>query len=124
MIELFKILTNKYDPEVTHFIQLNNNESTRGHHLQIYKHRARLDIRKYSFMYMYIAVDLWNSLPAPVVSAKSTMQFEIRLDRHWKNQSLYYDLRGKINTRITPTPDHGDPSVDQGSDRELTAEEP
>jgi hypothetical protein len=75
MIELFKFLTNKYDPEVTNFIQLNNNASTRGHHLKNYKHRARLYIRKYSFVYR--SVDLWNSLPAPIVSAKSTIQFEL-----------------------------------------------
>jgi hypothetical protein len=31
MIELFKILTGKYDPEVSDFIQLKGESSTRGH---------------------------------------------------------------------------------------------
>ena len=36
MIELFKILTGKYDPEVSDFIQLKGESSTRGHNYKIF----------------------------------------------------------------------------------------
>ena len=48
MIELYKILTEKYDAAVSsNFVTLRVNESdTRGHHLQIFKERCRLNIKK------------------------------------------------------------------------------
>jgi ribosomal protein L33 len=61
MIELFKILTGKYDPEVSNFIQLKRESSSRGHNYKIFKIRHRLNIRKYSFIHR--SVDTWNNLP-------------------------------------------------------------
>ena len=37
MIEMYKILTSKYDPDVTDFIKLNTGKNTRGHNLKIEK---------------------------------------------------------------------------------------
>ena len=50
MIEMYKILTGKYDDDVSMFITPSNDSYTRGHHLKQYKSRSRLDIRKYTFM--------------------------------------------------------------------------
>ena len=50
MIEMYKILTGKYDDDVSIFITPSNDSYTRGHHLKQYKSRSRLDIRKYTFM--------------------------------------------------------------------------
>jgi hypothetical protein len=47
MIEMYKILTGKYDPEVSDFIDTIGESATRGHAYKIYKIRTRLNIRKY-----------------------------------------------------------------------------
>ena len=94
MIETYKILTGKYDPEVSNFIKLREDSYTRGHKYKIYKYRPRLNVRKYSFC-MRI-VDQWNSLPSSVVEAKSVNSFERRLDRLWRNQPVYYNYREAI----------------------------
>ena len=80
MIELFKILTGKYDPEVSDFIQLKGESPTRGHtcNYKIFKIRPRLNIRKYSFIHR--SVDTWNNLPESVVTAKNIVTFESRLE--------------------------------------------
>ena len=41
MIETYKILSEKYDPEVSKFINLRDDSNTRGHICKIYKSRAR-----------------------------------------------------------------------------------
>ena len=61
MIELFKILSGKYDKEVSGFVKLNCESVTRGHSLKIFKEISRLDVRKYSFLQR--SVDIWKSLP-------------------------------------------------------------
>jgi hypothetical protein len=91
MIELFKILTGKYDPEVSDFIQLKGESSTRGHNYKIFKICPRLNIRIYSFIHR--SVDTWNNLPDSVVTAKNIVTFESRLDRLWKDQPLYYNYK-------------------------------
>ena len=48
-IEMYKILTGKYDDDVCTFITPSNDSYTRGHHLKLYKSRSRLHIRKYTF---------------------------------------------------------------------------
>ena len=53
MIEIYKILTGKYDSSVTsNCVTLRENDSiTRGHNFKIFKERCRLNIRKNSFIY-------------------------------------------------------------------------
>ena len=48
MIQLYKIITEKYDAAVSsNFVTLRVNElDTRGHHLKIFKERCRLNIKK------------------------------------------------------------------------------
>ena len=76
MIETYKILSEKYDPEV---INLRDDSNTRGHICKIYKSRARLNVRR--FLFCMGIVDQWNSLPSNVVEAKTVNSFERRLDK-------------------------------------------
>ena len=44
MIELYKILTKKYDEIVANFIELNDhNQNTRGHNLKIKKNEIKIE---------------------------------------------------------------------------------
>ena len=85
MIELYKILTEKYDAAVSsNFVTLRVNESdTRGHHLKIFKERCRLNIKKNLFIHR--CTDVWNSLPQSVVGAPSVQSFERKIDKLWQN---------------------------------------
>ena len=91
MIETYKILTGIYDYRVTtNFLVMSSNNYTRGNTMKLKKERSRLDIRKHSFTSRI--VDIWNSLPEHVVSAKTMYSFENRLDRHWMNQPMKQDF--------------------------------
>ena len=81
MIEIYKILTGKYDSTVTsNAVTLRGNDSiTRGHNLKIFKERFRLNIRKihsYNYLLMY------------VVDAPSVQSFEVKTDKLWKNHRI------------------------------------
>ena len=92
MIEIYKILTGKYDSSVmSNFVTLRENDSiTRGHNLKIFKERCRLNIQKNSFIYR--STDVWNSLPQSVVDAPSVQSFEVRIDKLWKNHPIKNDF--------------------------------
>jgi len=48
MIEVLKILTGKYDSNVTFSFEKKNQDSrTRGHNLKLVHHRCHYDLRKY-----------------------------------------------------------------------------
>ena len=91
MIELYKILTEKYGAAVSsNFVTLRVNESdTRGHHLKIFKERCRLNIKKNSFIHG--CTDVWNSLPQSVVGAPSVQSFETKIDKLWQNHPIKLD---------------------------------
>ncbi len=67
---------------------------TRGHGKKIFKKRARLDIRKYSFCNR--VVNNWIDLPDSVVNAKSALEFERKLDTVWKNEEQRFDYTATI----------------------------
>lgn len=114
MIEMYKILTGKYDEQVANFIPLRKDSNTRGHNLKLYKERPRLDVRKYSFTQR--TVDIWNDLPNSVVNAPTIKTFEGRLDRYWEQQPRKYDYTREINLT-----GHDQEKVE--IDKELTAED-
>ena len=90
MIEIYKILSGKYDPEVSNFIKLNKSKhNTRGHMYKIEKEYAKNSIRRNTLIHR--SVDLWNNLPAGVVLAKTVMSFERQLDRHWSREPFKFD---------------------------------
>jgi hypothetical protein len=43
-------------------------------------------------------INIWNSLPENVISAKVTKIFEHRLDNYWKDQDLLYNYESNLTT--------------------------
>ena len=83
MIETYKILTGKYDRDVTEgLLKLRGGNDTRGHSLKLYKERAR----KFSFPFR--VTDPWNSLTEHVINAPTVFSFESRRDRLWGKHKL------------------------------------
>ena len=92
LIEIFKILTKKYDPDACqNLIRLRKNSVTRGHSLKIFKKGARLDIRKNSFPHRII--NIWNYLPEQIIKAEEVQIFEGRLHKFMNNQEIVYDFK-------------------------------
>ena len=92
LIEIFKILTKKYDPDACqNLIRLRKSSVTRGHSLEIFKKGARLDIRKNSFPHRII--NIWNYLPEQIIKAEEIQIFEGRLDKFMNNQEIMYDFK-------------------------------
>ncbi len=51
--------------------------------ISLRKDRSRLDLRKFTFSQR--VVDMWNHLPAEVVTASSVKVFKNKLEAHLKN---------------------------------------
>jgi len=49
MIEVYKILTNKYDSRVNLYLEKQQDSITRGHSLKLVNNRYHYDLRKFSF---------------------------------------------------------------------------
>ena len=99
---MYKIITGKYDPDVSKFVKLNKNEQkTRGHPYKLEKERPKLTIRQKSFVHR--SCDLWNQLKENVVTAPSVRAFERRLDRQWNNQPFKYDPLADPPSSSRPT---------------------
>ncbi len=97
-IETYKIVTNKYDRDCTEgLFEMREDTTTRGNTMKIYKRRARLDVRKFSFPNR--VVNNWNELPEWVVSAETVKSFESRLDKFWEGQDQRFNYRANITTR-------------------------
>ena len=95
MIETYKIMSEKYDPEVSNFLKMRKDHTARptvrGNSKKLFNQRPKLDIRKYSFAVRII--NMWNSLPENVISAKTTNTFKNRLDKYWANQEVVYNYK-------------------------------
>ena len=89
MIEVYKILTNKYDSRVNLYLEKQQYSITRGHSLKLANNRYHYDLRKFSFAPRI--VNVWNSLPEIVISADTTDTFNRRLDKFWQHQDILYD---------------------------------
>ena len=99
LIEIYKILTLKYDEDVCCGLLTRCEESTtRGHRLRVFKERCRLEVRRLGFPHR--AIDTWNNLPSSVVDAPKTHIFEHRLDKFLSEKKLYYDFEADINNRV------------------------
>ena len=98
MIEVYKIMSGKYDPEISNIFQHQEqeNRNTRGHKYKLFKPRGRLNISKNSFCIR--VVNMWNSLSENVVTANTLLTFERRLDRYWENQDKFYNYRNHHRT--------------------------
>jgi ribonuclease P/MRP protein subunit RPP40 len=94
MIEVYKILTKKYDTEVSVLLERDVDRRTRGNSKKLKVLRRRHDIRKYSFTVRI--VNLWNGLPEEVISAESVNTFKNRLDKLWATQEIKYNWKAKL----------------------------
>jgi len=94
MIEVYKIITGKYERAVAPRLERDDVSVTRGNELKLKKFRVRYDLRKYSFTNR--VVNIWNSLPNKVVLANSVNCFKSRLDKFWQNQDIVYNFRAEI----------------------------
>jgi hypothetical protein len=120
MIEVYKILSHKYDEQVwptsmankyaqqvcptsmpNKYAQqvcpgLNKSEytSTRGHSLKLTTERAKYDLRKYSFTSRIVTI--WNSLPNSMVCSESVNNFKNQLDALWRNTDLFYNYEAEL----------------------------
>jgi len=89
MIEVCKILTNRYDDDVNLHLQQLQSNITRGNNLKLANTRCHRDLRKYSFTIQ--VVNIWNSRPESVISADSVDSFKNRLDTFWSSQDMLFD---------------------------------
>ena len=93
MVEVYKILNNKYDNSVTPHLGLSHCTYTRGNVLKLATVRSNLNIRKYSFSVRIVSV--WNTLPDTVIMSDTINKFKNALDKHWQNEDILYDYKAK-----------------------------
>jgi len=86
MIEIYKILTGKYDVDVAPKVLKVYSSTTRGNMFKLNKGRAKYDLHKTNRV-----VNAWNSLPAHAVLSETINTFKSRLDKFWQNQDMIYD---------------------------------
>ncbi len=65
------------------FFQMADTARLRGYPLKLRKDRLRLDMRKLTLRQR--VVNMWNDLPAKVVTASSVKAFKNKLEDHMKN---------------------------------------
>ena len=94
MIQVYKILTGKYDSAIVPALQLSNQHTTRGHELKLTTHRTRYNTRKYFFSNRIVKI--WNSLPSNVISAVTVASFEHLLDLHWATQECRFNYEAYL----------------------------
>ena len=94
MIEVYKILTNRYHKDVNLHFERNLDQRTRGHSQKLVTIRCHYDLRKFSFGVRVI--NIWNSLPEKVVSADTVQTFKNRLDKFWRNQDIVFNYKANI----------------------------
>jgi len=96
MIEMYKILSGKYDTAVIPRVNREYSSITRGNDLRLQKNWSYIyDLRKYYFTNR--ALNVWNSLPNHVVLSDTVNTFKSRLDKSWQHQHLIYDFKAKIH---------------------------
>jgi len=94
MIEVYKVISGKYDSSVSMQIPTNVESLTRGNKYKLIKDSFRLDIRKYSFSARI--VNIWNSLPNQVVDVNTVNLFKTRLDKFWRFQNVVFDFTADL----------------------------
>ncbi len=65
------------------FFQMADSSRLREHSLKLRKDRSRFDLRKFTFSQR--VVNMWNDLPAEVVTASWVKAFKNKLEAHLKN---------------------------------------
>ncbi len=94
MIEVYKMLSGKYDPNVKIQIPIVTQSITRGNTLKLSNVRSHYDLRKYNFSSRI--VNIWNSLPTELVTVISINSFKNGLDKFWKGQDVVFDWEAEL----------------------------
>ena len=81
-------------------VHVDQNTRSRGNDKKLKKKYSKLNIRKFSFTNRI--VDIWNSLPSEVITAKTVTNFVINLDKYWEAQEFKYDHTANINLTSKP----------------------
>ena len=95
MIELFKIISGKYDTTVCADMFQFVEGFTRGHKYKIFKVRSHNSLRQNSFTLR--TINTWNALPSSVIDSQTVMQFEKKLDYCWADHPLLYDYMARTS---------------------------
>ena len=104
LIEVYKILTHKYDPEVcSDMIKLRENSATRTNKYKIFKEHTNRNSTIKDKGFPHRVVNVWNSLPERVVTAPTIMCFERRLDKVLSSQDLVFDEKAKLDLKLIGT---------------------
>ena len=88
IIQVFKIIHEIDDIDMSRFFTFTDNSQLRGHNLKLNKPRVNKSIRLNSFAMRTIPV--WNNLPSEIVNSKTVLEFKTKIDKLWKNAR--YDL--------------------------------
>ena len=92
MIETYKLTHDMYDPLTTSsLLQLNKSSSTRGHPFKLTKQTTTTSLSAHFFTNR--VTNIWNNLPAPVVTAGTLNTFKNQLDKHWKNYMFTTNIK-------------------------------
>ena len=114
MIEIYKLMTGKYDYEIVDFMPKQHESSsslpTRGLYLKFYRQRAEKNLRN-NFLSLRIT-SYWNSLRDKVVQAPNTKTFESRLDQYWKEYEGKYNFRSNYSLTANRGQEHAQTNVE------------
>ena len=85
MIEVYKILTGKYDPTLPSILHRNISSTTRGNPLKLCTYRPKYELCKYKF------------LPTHVITADSGDSFKNKLDKFWASEEACFDYKATLS---------------------------
>jgi len=91
MIEIYKMLSGKFDAAVIPRVNRQCSYVIRGNDLRLEKSRSKYDLHKYYFTKR--VVNIWNSLPNHGVLCDTVNKFKSHLDKFWQYQGIVYDYK-------------------------------
>ena len=94
MIEVYMILTNKYDSRVNLYLEKQQDNITRGHSLKLVNNRYHYDLRKFSFAPRIVKYG--TAYQKQYLSAATTDTFKRRLDKFRQHQDILYDYKVEL----------------------------
>ena len=94
LIQVYKILSRKYDLDDGAFFQNPVDTRTTGHSHKVFKQRANSSTCRNFFSCR--VTELWNELPDAIGTAPNTDIFKERLDKYWLNRDWLYDFESSV----------------------------
>ena len=80
MIQVYRMFAGLDKIDISKFLTMGQNITTRGHNKSLRKFNCNLDLLKYSFSFR--VVDKWNKLPQHIIDSSSLAIFKNRLDKY------------------------------------------